>query len=937
MRSKHLLHGILLGVSCLTWNTPCSSASSNPTVTISAGHSDRVSAIVFAPNGQWFATASSDASVKIWDTATGQLIRSLGGHTKAVKAIRPSADGRFVASLADDETIRIWDVVTGECLREVKNVGTGYIVSGDSLVLGKDGLSILSIARSDGKEVIRRWEFPDGVMVGREVPVSGDREALARSPDGSSIAIALKNETDGSHFITIVDEATGKTIRSIQSAHSGLIETIAWSPDGKQIASGSADHTVKLWNVDSASLLRTISFSSFLNSIAYSADGQYLASASHDGVQLWAVGDGQLVRTFGQAKTFSTAVAFSPDGNLLASADDDRGLVIWRLQSGDLVQRQPQDHYHNASTVAAIADDQWRSVGQGSIASWDLTKGNLISSQPFETSHIRNTQLSADPEAQVLAAIIENSTKINVWDAGSARLLYTLDWGPIRGKDGTVSTLVLSDNGRSLAAKTDEKGGHIKVWDARAGRLLRDVPGHSSDSFPRTIALSSDGTRLASSGYLTDVRGTNAATIRILDIASGRALKTIGQKNSPSDAISFAGDREHLLADDYDGSYQMRYFDLGSGGRIRPLGKADPNPPQIIVHSPKGELIALCWQATSTIEIREVSSGRTLFTLNGNAGLPRSVAFAPGGRRLIVGNANGTNSIWNLGNGQLLATVIRDETGEWLTFTPEGFFTASDHGASIAYVVDGMAVLEIGQFYQSLYRPDLVREKLAGDPRGLVQEAAANLDLNKVVASGSAPEVRLTLPARALGSGNVDGGRVSVEAEITDRGGGIGRVEWRINSVTAGVDTPAPGSAGQPIRLSRNLTLDPGENTIEVVAYNRGNLIASMPSRLNVAVQAASPSIVPSQPATSTPIPAPAPAAVATPRLFVLVAGVNEYADKRFRLSYAVSDAREIARAFQDASGSLYQSVEVKLMTDAEVTRGTLDAAFADMAAKASV
>ena len=92
---------------------------------------------------------------------------------------------------------------------------------------------------------------------------------------------------------------------------------------------------------------------------------------------------------------------------------------------------------------------------------------------------------------------------------------------------------------------------------------------------------------------------------------------------------------------------------------------------------------------------------------------------------------------------------------------------------------------------------------------------------------------------------------------------------------------------------------------------SRGNLLASMPSRLNVVVQAASPSMVPSQPATSSTISAPAPAAVAKPRLFVLVAGVNEYADKRFRLSYAVSDAREIARAFQDASGSLYQSVEV--------------------------
>jgi uncharacterized caspase-like protein len=184
-----------------------------------------------------------------------------------------------------------------------------------------------------------------------------------------------------------------------------------------------------------------------------------------------------------------------------------------------------------------------------------------------------------------------------------------------------------------------------------------------------------------------------------------------------------------------------------------------------------------------------------------------------------------------------------------------------------------------------------------------------------------------------LGQGTLDGTNVSAEAEITDRGGGIGRVEWRVNGVTAGVDTPAAASGGQPVRLTRSLVLDPGDNTIEVVAYNSSNLIASVPTRLSVAAQIASPSIVPSQPA----LPSTTPAVAATkPRLFVLVAGVNEYADKRFTLSYAVSDAREVARGFQDASGGVYQSAEVKLMTDAEVTRDKLDAGFAEMAAKTS-
>src|SRR5262249_6746858 len=152
----------------------------------------------------------------------------------------------------------------------------------------------------------------------------------------------------------------------------------------------------------------------------------------------------------------------------------------------------------------------------------------------------------------------------------------------------------------------------------------------------------------------------------------------------------------------------------------------------------------------------------------------------------------------------------------------------------------------IDQFYQSLYRPDLVREKLAGDPRGFVREAAAQLDLNKVIASGSAPDVRLTLPGRALSAGAIDGNGVSVEAEITDRGGGIGRVEWRVKGVTAGIDTPAAPAGGQPVRLSRSLALDPGDNAIEVTAYNSANLIASVPAQVSVAARVvAVPSIQP--------------------------------------------------------------------------------------------
>jgi uncharacterized caspase-like protein len=268
----------------------------------------------------------------------------------------------------------------------------------------------------------------------------------------------------------------------------------------------------------------------------------------------------------------------------------------------------------------------------------------------------------------------------------------------------------------------------------------------------------------------------------------------------------------------------------------------------------------------------------------------------------------------------LLATTIQSQSGEWVTITPEGFFVASERGAELLHVVHGFETTGIDQVYQALYRPDLVREKLAGDPRGLVREAAAKLDLAKVVASGNAPEVRVVSPREGE---RVAGELVTGDVEIGDKGGGIGRVEWRVNGVTVGVDTsPTLPATGQPLRLTRNLSLDGGDNTI--VAYNRADLIASEPARVTVVAPPAAAAVIPAPGPGATP-------AAAAPRLFVLAAGADNYADKRFTLAYSVPDAKAIAQAFIDSGKGLYRSVEVKVMSDTEVTRDKLDAAFTEL------
>ena len=251
---------------------------------------------------------------------------------------------------------------------------------------------------------------------------------------------------------------------------------------------------------------------------------------------------------------------------------------------------------------------------------------------------------------------------------------------------------------------------------------------------------------------------------------------------------------------------------------------------------------------------------------------------------------------------------MQSDAGEWVTITPEGFFAASDKGAELLHVVRGFATTGIDQVYQSLYRPDLVREKLAGDPRGLVRAAAAKLDLNKVIASGDAPEVVITSPA----NGASEKDQVAVEAQVTDKGGGIGRIEWRVNGTTFGVDEAGVPAGSDVKKLTRTLTLDEGNNTIEVVAYNAKNLIASMPARARVTSEAA---------------------AAAPPRLFVLAVGIDDYYDSRLRLNFPVADAKALVEGFEAAGKGLYELVNVTTVLDADATKTKIGAKFTEIAA----
>ena len=449
--------------------------------------------------------------------------------------------------------------------------------------------------------------------------------SVAFSPDGKVLATG-----DFGGTARLWNLATGRQIASLP-AGPGAVGSMAFSPDGKMLATGEYK-TARLWNVATGRQIASLpAGSDAVNSVAFSPDGKTLATGDDDGtVRLWNVATRRQFASFRASSHYLGSVAFSPDGKVLATGDFGGTARLWNVATRrQFASFRASSHY--LDSVAFSPDGKTLATGDngGTARLWKLATGRQIASLRVSSKGVNSVAFS--PGGNILAIGNEDST---VWLFNPATRKVVGGYLTSGTNSDGINSVAFSPDGKTLA--TGDRAGAARLWNLTIACQIAGLPVGSAGV--DSVAFSPDGKTLAT----IDADGT----ARLWDPATGRQIARLLAGSQQINSVAFSPDGKTLATGDYG---TARLWNLATGRQIAsfPVG---PGPVSSVAFSPDGKTLAT-GDHDGTARLWNLATGRQTARLLAGSQQINSVAFSPDGKTLATHDYGGTARLWDPATG----------------------------------------------------------------------------------------------------------------------------------------------------------------------------------------------------------------------------------------------------------------------------------------------
>lgn len=630
--------------------------------------------LAFHPDGTLLAIPSGDNSIRVWDASSGREVLILRGHTARVLAVAFSPDGRRLASTSEDKTVRVWDTTTGQ---ELLHLG-GHRERVIGVDFSPDGQRLASVSgATDKRGEVKVWDAASGKLLfrfpGQAIP--NPVVNLAFSPNGRRLAAGSEGGT-----VKVWDLTTGQEAHTF-SGHSEPILNVTFTSDGRRLISAGRDRLVNVWDLEDAArgvlgprwqlphfslspwcmavsrdgsrlaiggptadgnvrvydlttgdLLRTLRGGFRVLSVAFSPDGRRLASAGHDRiVQLWDTTSGREVLSLRDHTDMVGRVLFSPDGQRLASASADGTVRVWNAspfdENADPLTRTLRRDDGEFFRVAFSADSRLLASANadGSITHWDAQTGEEVRAFQGHKEAVVSVAFSPDGR-RLISGSMDRTVKL--WDAQTGELLRSLD-----GFKVMVYSVVFHPDGRAFATGSHQM---LQLWDAQTGQQLLARP--ADPEFVDCVTFSRDGKYLATAGH--------TSTAKVWDATTGAEICSFTGHQTSVFCVAFHPTGKYLASGD--SSFKVKLWDAARGHEIHPALSEHTDYVEGVAFSPDGKYLATAsWREVIVWDAERFTKLRTFDRLTGRI---CCVVFSPDGKRLAAASGykgKGEIKIWD--------------------------------------------------------------------------------------------------------------------------------------------------------------------------------------------------------------------------------------------------------------------------------------------------